>query len=990
MQFRVLGPLEVAVSNTPVPVGPPRQQALLAVLVTFRNRVVPPDRLVAALWGEAPPASAGTTLQAYISRLRRSLDEGGAPTGILETRQGGYVLHVDDADVDAARFERLVAEGRTHLERGEATTAADLLEEALALWRGPALAGLAGRGLLAAEATRLEELRLAALEERLQADLDRGRHGELIGELESLVAEHPFRERLWAHLMLAHYRAGRQADALDSYQRAARTLRDELGLDPSDDLRRLHERVLRHDAALAAPERAPAHPQVGRFRLPAPRETPIGREGDVEAILGILDRSRLVTLTGPGGSGKTTLALHAARTIEGRFADGAVLIELAGVDDPADVGAAALVALDSDRQRTDRAVSALTRILRDREVLLVLDGCEHVVGAAAELADEVLTAGPQVQILATSQQPLEVAGEHRWPVAPLELPRPDADPAEIVRSPAVALFTRRARAVDPRFRLADDQAGQAARIVTELDGIPLAIELAAARTSSTPVEEIAAHLDDRFRLLRSGLRTASSRQRTLEAAIAWSEQLLDKHEREVMTRLAALPGGATVPAARHVAFPQGTDELAVLDVLEELVGKSMLVAHRDGNRTRYRMLESIRAYFLRRLEETGDAQGARGRLAAYLLELARDAGQAVRGADMEALSRFDAELPNLPAVRSWALDGGDPEVLFDLVCAVPLVAEWWVRPVLDEVMETAADAAARLDHPAWPAVAAASAASLAVRGRAGRAREHLEAATKLLPPGHPLLPVALQFRIHVALMTGETDAGVEAARACHQQAVDTGDGWMEAFALASLALTQALAEQRDDARATVRRLDRAMGGIDSPVLAAWCAYVRGEVLGDDAPEDAVHQYRTAVDLARRTGADAITGVALIGLSSVQARHGEPARALPVYADALQHHLRGSRWQMCWSALLNLTEPLCHLEEHAAVLEILAAAEASPTCPAPYGEMAARIEAVGRRAEQALGPAETAAARRRGAGRSDPAAVRAALAVITRLRSAAAA
>lgn len=994
MRFRLLGPFEVAAEDQPVPVGPPRQQVLLATLVVLRNRVVPPDRLVTALWGEDPPRAAGSTLQAYVSRLRRSLATAGAPDGILETQQPGYILHVsDDDDVDAERFERQVADGRTHLHRGDVDAAADLLREALAMWRGPALAGLTEQGLLAAEATRLEELRLAALEDRLQADLDRGHHAELIGELESLVAEHPFRERLRAHLMLALYRAGRQADALDSYQRAARALRDELGLDPSEELHELHQRILRHDESLAVPTRRPSvpqagAPQAGRFRLPALRETPIGRDEDLQAVTAMLQRSRLVTLTGPGGSGKTTLALHAGHALQDDYADGAVLVDLTSVEDPRDVGAAALMALDSHRQGTDQAVAAVAQVLGDREVLLVLDGCEHVIDAAAELVDALLEAGPGVRVLATSQHPLEVGGEHRWPVTPLELPTRDTDPAEVVRTPSVALFVRRARAVDPRLRLTDEQADKAAQIVTELDGIPLAIELAAARTASMPIGDIARHLDDRFRLLRHGLRTATDRQRTLEAAIGWSEQLLDDDERRLMTHLAALPGGASAATARTVAVPEGTDELAVLDLLEALVSKSMLVADTRAGEARYRMLESIRAYFARRLDEDADAEAIRARLADHLLQLARAAGRAVRTAEgSDAISRFDAELPNLPAVRTWALSDGDPTLLFELVCAVPLVAEWWVRPALDEIMVAAARAAERLDHPQWPAVAAATAASLVMRGQPDRARRQLELACERLERGHPLRPVAHQFRVHLALMTGETETGIRTARACLEEAAAAGDRWMEGFALASLTLALAVAERRGEAVKTMRRCAEAMTAIDSPVLAAWCAYVRGEVLADDDPEEATRHYRSAVRLARDSGADQILGVALIGLSSARARHGEATEALTVFADTLEHHLNASRWQMCWSALLNLTQPLSRLGQHASVLEIVAAAETSETCPPLYGEMAGRVEAVSERAEQALGSEAAAEARRRGAAHSDPAAVRAALATITRLRAA---
>lgn len=989
MRFEVLGPLRATVNGEEVALGPPRQQTLLAVLLLHRDRVISATRLVEAVWVDEPDGVAPSTLHAYVSRLRRLLRHAGSGRVALETRRPGYVLYLDeDSDLDAARFEQLAGQGRSALARGDPHGAASTLADALTLWRGPALDGLAeDSDLLAAEAARLEELRLTALEDRVRADLARGRHDEVISELESLVASYPFREQLWGHLIVARYRAGRQADALATYRRAKEHLAEHLGIDPSQELQRLHQRILRQDPALAPP--APSGPAVvaPSFRLPASRDTPLGREEDVGALRDLLARARLVTVTGPGGAGKTTVALYTARLLEREFAEGAALVDLASVEDQRDVGAAVLAALGGDQHAGESGLAAVVRTLGSRDALLLLDNCEHVLGAAAELADAVLSACPHVRVLATTRCPLGVRGERWWPLSPLPVPPEGADSAEAAASPAVSLLVQRAQAVDPRFRLDDQAVEVATRIVSELDGLPLAIELAATRVTSLTLEEIAAHLDDRFRLLRGGPRSTDTRQQTLENAIAWSERLLDEPDRVTLARLAALPGGADRDTARAVVFDADVDGLGVANALDGLVRKSLLVADRAGGRTRYRMLETVRAYFLQRLEATEGSHKTRHRLADYLREVALEASRALRGPDPASSSaRLDAELTNLLAVRNWALGQGDPGLLFEVVTALPLVAEWRIRPQLYDVMETAADAAEDAGHPEWPAVAAATAVSMSVRGDPDRARRQLAVALDRLPGDHSLRPVAWLFRVHVAVMVGETEAGVQAARACLHEPATVTDGFLETFAHSCLAMALATAGRREEAGREFARLRPRQDARDSPALAAWCAYVHGEVLGDDRPEEAKRHYEQAIDLGRRSGVDAVTGVALIGLCSLEGRHGAAQRALPAFSEALTHHLEGSRWQMCWTALDNLTELLTRVGRHEAALEILGAADVSRTCPPVYGEAARRRVTVVARAEAALGAQTAADARDRGAQRDEAATVRAALATIARARA----
>ena len=336
----------------------------------------------------------------------------------LGARGGGYVLGVDPGAVDAVRFERLAASGQTALGRGEAAAAAGYFRQALGLWRGRALAGVGEVEPLAREAARLEELRLVAVEGRIEADIELGLHAEVIGELEGLAGEYPLRERLWRLLVLALYRAGRQADALAAYRRARDLLAAELGLEPGEELRRLEQAVLRHEVPAAPPPR--------QHNLPAPLTSFLGREQDLARVEKLLGQARLVTLTGTGGTGKTRLAVEAGARLVGRFRDGVWLAELAGVAEPALVAAQVMAALGVRQAGDVPVLEALIYRLRSAELLLVLDNCEHLLDACAELAGALLRAAPGLRVLATSREPLGIPGE-------VELPGAAAGPAARAR-----------------------------------------------------------------------------------------------------------------------------------------------------------------------------------------------------------------------------------------------------------------------------------------------------------------------------------------------------------------------------------------------------------------------------------------------------------------------------------------------------------------------------------------------------------------------------
>lgn len=660
-EFKILGTVEVLLDGDSTDLGSPRQRALLARLLTSPGQLVTADRLVEDLWAEDPPPSARHALHVYVSRLRKAL---GDDRSRVESRAGGYVLNVAGNELDATRFERLAREGRAARQRGDPGTASSLLNRALGLWRGPALAEFADEPFARDECVRLEQLRLTTLEERVWADLELGRHRQLVEELQELTRQHPFREGFCEQLMLALYRSDRQADALRAFQVTRRYLAEELGVEPGPALRRMEALVLAQDPTLDAEPRVSEH----KVRLPVQRTSFVGRERELARSGELLETSRLLTFTGPPGSGKTRLALRLASARRNAFDHGVVFVPLAAIADPSGVTSEIVRVLDIREAPGDSSPDAIAAFFRERRSLLVLDNFEHVLGAASQIG-ELLDAAPGLTILVTSRAPLGLAGEQEFSVPPLSIPPRTVTPEldALHAYDAVALFVARARATDPEFDLDPRNAAAIAKVIARLDGLPLAIELAAARMKVLTPEGLLRRLERRLPILTRAAAPAVGRQRTMRDAIAWSFDLLEPEDQLLFSKLSVFAGGFTLDAAAEVADMPGSD---ALERVGSLLTNSLIYRPVAVGEARYAMLETLREFAVETLREAGDETEVADRHAAWFLRLARECEPDLTSdAPVPAIERLSAEINNVRAALRHALDD-NPELGLDLASSM--------------------------------------------------------------------------------------------------------------------------------------------------------------------------------------------------------------------------------------------------------------------------------------------------------------------------------
>ena len=880
MQVRLFGELEALAAGVPVPVRGAKQRALLALLALQRGQPVSADRLIDMLWGDGQAANPANALQAQIGQLRRTFG-----AAAIVTSDAGYALDVQPDQVDVVRFEQLVAKGRRLAADGELASASATLGEALGLRRGEPLAEFAYAGFADAERVRLDELTLVATESRAGADLGLGRHGELAGELEVLCREHPLRERLWELLILALYRGGRQAEALRAYAEVRDHLAEELGLDPGPALRELQARILAQDPSLA-PASALARPapvtagnlreRLGRF---------VGRDAELAQLREAVRSSRLVTLTGPGGAGKTRLAVEAAAALRQEHPDGAWLVELAGVTGPDGVVPAAAAALGAaaaalaSPQPAGSTTELIVRHLAGRSLVLVLDNCEHVIGEAAALTDTLVGAVPGLRLVATSREPLGIPGEVLVPVGGL--------------APAAAaeLFVDRARAVRPGFTADGPAAGVIEDICRRLDGLPLAVELAAARLRALPLATLAGRLDDRFRLLSRGARTALPRQQTLRAVVDWSYDLLFSDERRLFARLAAFTGGCGLAAAEAVCADDQVPAGEILDVLSRLVDKSLVTASGGDGEARFGQLQTLWQYGRERLGESGEGGAIRARHGAYYRQLASEAHQGLRGATGPGYrDRLVAESGNLRAALDWYIAAGDADAALSLSSGMAWL--WFINGDFLEGARWLGDALGA-EGPRRPEVAATArlwhgyCVGMSTHPASGVIE--CEAAVAALRVGHDRVRLAEALVICATVLGFAHQFGrsLDALSEARDLLEPAGHGWLlgvhDLIVAWNLLSLGRLEDAEPAARSSLERFDAAgeVLLVVSPLNAlASIAEVRGDL---DAASAA---YEALLERCRATGQPLQVPFGLVALATLRARQGDDQAADALYAEAI--------------------------------------------------------------------------------------------------------
>ena len=983
MQFGLLGPMEVVSEQGTVRIRSRMQRRLLAVLLVHARTVVSADRLIDVLWSAAaPPMDARQSLWTCVARLRHTLAEqaGTARDDLLVSLPPGYLLAATQDQIDAGRFERLVSSA-SRIATDQAQTAAELLDQALALWRGPVLQEFADEPFVAAEAARLDELHLAAAEDRFEIDIRLGAHPTLIGKLTGFSALHPLRERPRAQLMLALYRSGRHVDALHCFGEYRELLDRELGLEPSAMLRSLQTQILQQSSELdwRGPPGRNDRPTEGLRsaadagsasdnRLPVEVTSFVGREQDLAATAAAIAGARLVTLTGIGGVGKTRLAIRTAALASPRFVDGLSWCELAPVTDPAAVAPAVATSFGVQREAGATVVESVVAFLADKQMLLVLDNCEHLLVGVRPLVSAILQGCPRVLILATSRERLAIDGERARPVAPL--PLPDSGSRPDPTNPAVSLFVDRARAVRPDLRLDEQTLADIVNICRRLDGLPLALELAAARMRSLNPADISDRVRTRLDLLELA-HDHPGRHSTLRAVLDWSYGLLATGQQRLFGRLSVFAGDFDLDAVHAVCSGRGIERHQVVDLLTGLVDASMITVGPTEGTIRYMMLETVRHYAAECVGDVGEAEIVRQAHARHYTVAADQADRGLRGPDEAVwVSAVDRDLDNLRAAHRWMIGAAQADLALQLCRGLRY---YMLLRFRDEVVtwgESSLELPGAEQHQLFAEVCGAVGEGMTARGDLGRALSLAgRALEQLKDPDDERRIYPLRVAGMVALYVGRLDDAfdrhVEMLRLAqmHAQPYEAG--------MALLGLAQSCTYAGDPGRgfAFAEEQLRVVEPLRNPSMVALALYDQAEAMASIDPVAAIEPYRRAVDLAQSAGSTFVEGIALVGLASLLGRSEEPTVALPLFRSIVDRWREMRVWHHQWTTLRNLVQLFLRTGNWDSAAVLLAAVNAGSTAAPAFGADADLMATAAEQLEHLLGPSRWSAAEDSGAAMS---------------------